>query len=106
MKYPGFLVAILVLFPVVVSAHKSNAGSIQSGVELVEWCKSKGEAHFARKGITPYNWTASWWTDVNVLVVAGSWRIGNDDIHVECRVHQGAKKGSAKFHLVEKTTAP
>jgi hypothetical protein len=64
---------------------------INSAGELRDWCKSESEASLIGKGITPSNWTASFWSEGNVLIAKGSWRVGTDDVTVECRIARGAQ---------------
>jgi hypothetical protein len=42
---------------------------INSGSELRDWCRDESEAALIGKGLTPSNWTASYWGQVTVLMV-------------------------------------
>jgi hypothetical protein len=64
---------------------------INSGSELRDWCKAESQATFIGRGQTPFNWSASFWDEGNVLMVKGSWRVNDSDVTVECRVARGAE---------------
>jgi hypothetical protein len=64
---------------------------INSGSELRDWCKEESEAAIIGKGVTPYNWTASYWDQGNMLMVKGKWRVNGSDVTVECRIARGAE---------------
>jgi hypothetical protein len=64
---------------------------INSASELRDGCKSESEASFIGKGIARSNWSASFWEEGNVLVAKGSWRVGTDEVTVECRIARGAQ---------------
>src|SRR5262245_31002026 len=59
--------------------------------ELVPWCRSEAEARYIAKSITPYQWTASYHDDSNVLYVDGKLRVHGDDVAVRCRIARGAR---------------
>ena len=64
---------------------------INTASELRDWCQSESEASLIGKGITPSNWSASFWEEGNVLIAKGSWRVGTDEVNVECRIARGAQ---------------
>jgi hypothetical protein len=64
---------------------------INSGSELRDWCKEESEAALIGRGLSPFNWSASYWDEVNVLMVKGSWRVNDADVTVECSVARGAQ---------------
>jgi len=97
------ILAVLIgVVPTTCLASKAGSGSMQSSTELLEWCEAKTRSHYAGKGITPYNWSASWWEEGNVLFVRGSCRIESEYVTVECHVMRGATKQHAKFKVVDK----
>ena len=65
--------------------------TINQASELVAWCRSEAEARYIAKNITPYQWTASYHDDSNVLYVDGKLRVHNDDVVVRCRIARGAR---------------
>src|ERR1700732_2784750 len=70
---------------------------INSGSELRDWCKEESEATLIGKGLTPFNWSASYWDQGNVLMATGKWRVNGSDVTVECRIAQGAE---ARFAMM------
>jgi hypothetical protein len=72
---------------------------INSGSELRDWCKRESEATFIGKGISPSNWSASYWDQGNVLMVKGMWRVNGTDVPVECRVARGAEARYATMSI-------
>jgi hypothetical protein len=74
---------------------------INSGSELRDWCKAESQASFIGKGQTPFNWSASYWDEGNVLMVKGSWRINESQVIVECRVARGAEARYATMTVRE-----
>ncbi len=99
MKYSIYLILALIGFSA--SAHDEDI-PIKYAMELKSWCKSESENHFASIEKTPYNWTASWWSEGNILFVEGMWRVDRKDIVVKCRVVKGADKKYATYELVDK----
>jgi hypothetical protein len=86
----------IVGFAFLTSAALSHEGRyddrpINSASELRDWCKSESEESLIGKGITPFNWTASFWDEGNVLIAKGKWRVGTDEITVECRIARGTQ---------------
>lgn len=75
------------------SAMAVDAGKmpILNASELRDWCRVETEAYFIGQGVTPYNWTASWWDEVDLLQVQGEWRVGSGSVSVRCRVARGAR---------------
>lgn len=75
---------------------------IEYSHELLEWCKTETEGYYVANGITPYNWSASWWEKGNTLFVKGHWLIENEHVAVGCRVAKGAKRKYAIFEFSDK----
>jgi hypothetical protein len=73
---------------------------ISQASDLVPWCKAQAEARYTAKNITPYNWTASYHNDTNVLYVDGKLRVHGDDVTVRCSIATGAKEeyGTIEIH--------
>lgn len=65
---------------------------INQASELAPWCKSEAEARYIAKGITPYQWAASYHDASNVLYVDGRLRVHGDDVQVRCRIARGARE--------------
>ena len=63
---------------------------INTASELGDWCKNESEATFIGRGLKPYNWTASYSDEGNVLVAKGEWHVDAATVSVVCRVARGA----------------
>lgn len=72
---------------------------INSATELRDWCKEESEAALIGRGLTPFNWTASYWDQVNTLMVKGQWRTDSGNLVVECSVARGAQARSASLSI-------
>jgi hypothetical protein len=72
---------------------------INSGSELRDWCKEASEATLIGKGLTPFNWTASYWDQVNTLMVKGQWRVEGSNFTVECSIARGAQARFASLSI-------
>jgi hypothetical protein len=90
----------LVLGAPLALAHPDDR-PINSGSELRDWCKTESQATLIGKGQTPFNWSASYWDEGNVLMVKGSWRINESEVIVECRVARGAEARFATMSVRE-----
>ncbi len=99
MKYS--LVSMLLIMSVTASAIDRDDTPINSGSELRDWCKSQSEAAFVARGITPFNWSASYSDQGNAIQVKGKWRVNGSDISVECRVARGAQSRYASMSIQE-----
>lgn len=97
MKYTIFLLLFLVAFQV--DALDDEEVPINDAAELRDWCREESEAEFVAKNITPYNWSASWWQEGNMLLVEGYWRVGGDEVIVTCRVAKGARRKYAVYDI-------
>ena len=71
---------------------------IRNTSELQEWCRYKSYDHYIAQDITPYNWSSSWWSKINVLHVKGEWNVNNNKQTVKCRVLTGAER---KYAIIE-----
>jgi hypothetical protein len=74
---------------------------INSGSELRDWCKDESEATLIGRGLSPFNWTASYWDQVNTLMVKGQWRTEGANLTVECSVARGAQARFATVSIQE-----
>lgn len=74
---------------------------INTASELRDWCRSESEATFVGRGLKPYNWSASYSDEGNVLVANGQWRLGAASVGVECRVARGARAEFATMTIRE-----
>jgi hypothetical protein len=101
------LVAALLLIAAL-PAFASNAGGtgdhdhdkiINQTSELVSWCQSEAESRYVAKNITPYQWTASYHDEGNVLYVDGRLRVHDDDVAVHCRIARGARESDAVIEI-------
>lgn len=72
---------------------------IHQGSELVDWCKSEAEARYIAKNITPYQWSASYHDQSNVLYVDGRLRVHDNDVTVSCRIASGARERYATIEI-------
>ncbi len=99
MKTYVYLMAMLL--SVSAYAHDKEI-TIDNSSELLEWCKAESVAHFVGIGVIPYNWTADWWEEGNILKVKGSWLVGSDYVDVNCRVAKGARKKYAVYEISDR----
>ena len=83
--------AILVL-TAALSAFGHEHRVISQASDLVPWCNAEAEARYVAKNITPYNWTASYHDDNNILYVEGKLRVHGHDVTVRCRIATGARE--------------
>ncbi len=74
---------------------------IHSATELRDWCKEESEATLIGRGLTPFNWTASYWDQVDTLRVKGQWRTDSVNMVVECSVARGAEARFATVTIQE-----
>lgn len=73
---------------------------INSGSDLEHWCKEESEATLMGRGLTPFNWTASYWDKVNTLMLKGQWRTsGTNSVVVQCSVARGAQARFASLSI-------
>ncbi len=63
--------------------------------ELMPWCQSQAQAHFAGMGIPTYQWTARFYEKGNTLFVEGKIRANGNDVPVTCQVAKGAMESYA-----------
>ena len=98
MKRIGFLVCLTCSITAVAGDEDVP---IDSGSELRDWCKAETEAHFVGAGVTPYNWSGSWWEEGATLIVKGSGRVSGTELTVECRVPRHALRKYAVYQIVE-----
>lgn len=80
----------LLLLAAGVAAHEHDRTVTQAS-ELVPWCRSEAEARYVARNVTPYQWTASYHEDANMLYVDGKLRVHDDDVAVRCRIARGAR---------------
>jgi hypothetical protein len=74
-----------------VAAHDDEI-PINTGTELVEWCRAESEAQFVAQSRTAYNWVARHVERGNMLVVEAEWRVDGQRMAVECRIAKGARR--------------
>ncbi len=94
-------VIILSIFASTVIAGQQDDRVINSGSELRDWCKEASEATLIGRGLTPFNWTASYWDQVNTLMVKGQWRVEGSNLTVECSIARGAQARFASVSIQE-----
>jgi len=99
MKRSIVLIPLLVASSAMAGHHEETP--INSASELRDWCKEESEATFIGKGLTPFNWSASYSDQGNVLMVKGQWRINGAEVSVECRVARGAEARFATMSIQE-----
>lgn len=63
---------------------------IETDADLRSLCEYQSQAELIGRGQTPFNFTASVWSEVNTVHVRGRWRVGSLEAAVECRVERGA----------------
>ncbi len=92
-------VIILSIFASTVIAGQQDDRVINSGSELRDWCKEASEATLIGRGLRPFNWTASYWDQVNTLMVKGQWRVEGSNLTVECSIARGAQARFASVSI-------
>ena len=90
---------LLTAFAAPTLAHDEEQFALNTGTELLEWCKVESEAEFIATGKTAYNWTARHVERGNTLVVEGSWRVDGTRHTVECAVARGAQREHATLRI-------
>jgi len=95
------LATYLLLFSSPLLAHDEEI-PINNTSELKLWCKNKSSEYFLAQDITPYNWTASWWSEGNFLHVKGSWKIGTKEHIIKCSIRKGVAEKYAIWKFIEK----
>ena len=83
-----------------IAGHRDDM-VINSGSELRDWCKDESEATLIGRGLSPFNWTAAYWDQVNTLMVKGQWRTDSANLTVECSVTRGAQARFATVSIQE-----
>ena len=73
--------------------------TIHRASELAPWCRDEAESRYIAKGLTPYQWTASYHDRNGVLHVKGSLRVDGETIEVRCRIAQGARERYATVEI-------
>lgn len=63
---------------------------IETDADLRSLCEFQSRAELIGRGQTPFNFTASVWSEVNTVHVRGSWRVGDKEAGVECVGERGA----------------
>ena len=89
---------VLMLLPFTTYAHDQDL-FINDTSDLLQWCKAETEDHYVAKGVTPYNWTASWREQGNTLLVKGNVRVESNEVSIECRITKGAKKQHMVYEI-------
>lgn len=94
------VVSLLVFASAAMAGHQEDR-VINSGSELRDWCRDASESTLIGRGLTPFNWTASYWDQVNTLMVKGQWRIEGSNFTVECSIARGAQARFASVSVQE-----
>jgi hypothetical protein len=97
MRY--FPMSVLLLVNSAAGAIDHDEMPINTGSELRDWCKSQSEAALVGKGLSPFNWSASYSDQGNTLQVKGKWRVNGSDVSVECSVAKGAQPRYASMSI-------
>ncbi len=93
--------SILLLFATTATFADHRDELINTATELRDWCKTESESALAGKGLSPANWTASYYDKGDVLVVNGSWRVDAAFVKVECRSARGARAEHASMTILD-----
>ena len=72
---------------------------IERASELVPWCRAEAERRFVAKGLTPYQWSASYHDRGKMLNVTGRLRVEGRDVDVRCSVVRGAREYDASIQI-------
>ncbi|MDH5444823.1 MAG: hypothetical protein OEY52_04650 [Gammaproteobacteria bacterium] len=73
--------------------------------ELRDWCEMASKTYFTTSQSTPYNWTATYWTEQNMLHVKGEWRVDRRKVTVECQVSKGSRSRYARMKVEDSKTS-
>lgn len=82
------------------AAHPADR-PINTASELRDWCKEASESALIAKGLSPFNWTASYSDSGSILTVKGQWRVEGSAVGVECHTARGDPARSASMSLHE-----
>jgi hypothetical protein len=93
-----FLAALLLSGPTQAYAPAYER-TIHRASEFAPWCKDEAEARYIAKGLTPFQWTASYHDRNGVLHVKGSLRVDGETIEVRCSIAQGARERYATIEI-------
>lgn len=74
--------------------------------EFKQRCKSESEKYLQENHSEPFNWTASWYTSENILIVEGNWRVNSGEVNVICKIRNGDKRKNAVFEILEEEPPP
>lgn len=92
--------AVLISAPnLAAQPYQQEEIEFRQGSELLSWCRSEAEAHFAGKGIATWQWSGRHHEKGNLLIVEGSIRTGDKDVSVSCRVAKGARERHAAIEV-------
>jgi hypothetical protein len=95
---PALLLGLIVCQAI--AGHRGDL-RINSGTELRDWCKEASEESLIGRGLTPFNWTASYWDQADTLMVKGQWRISDSAVTVECSIARGGEAQSASLSITD-----
>lgn len=93
------LATLLASSPLLAQQHPHHEIQFSQASELMPWCQSQAQAHFAAVGIPTYQWTASYHEQGNMLVVEGKIRANGNDVPVTCQVAKGAVESYATISV-------
>jgi len=85
------------------SYAEEEAIIINDTTELKEWCKNESSLHFTLNNKTPYNWTATWWSEGNIIHVKGEWLVDKKYVSVHCSIRKGAEEKYASLQISNDT---
>lgn len=87
-----FIIVIFSTLPLsIITAKSKKDDYIESAQQFQRWCKLETQRYFKRRKITPYNWSASTYRQLNDYKTHGRWKIGRNEIEVLCQIRIGDK---------------
>lgn len=102
----GPLLLIPLHFALVAGAHSDDRHDhhdhhqvIDRASQLVPWCRAEAEERFVAKGLTPYQWSASYHDRGKMLHVSGRLRVEGRDVEVRCRIARGSNDHYATIEI-------
>lgn len=95
----GWLMLPLLLLPGAPLAGEKSPGRAADSQAVREWCERQSKAKLRRQEMTPYNWSASWWDEVNRIVVEGEWRVNDGRARVRCEAERGRSLKQAEIEI-------
>ena len=96
-----YLFLLFLLLPTLALAQSNNE-PIHTPLDLKGWCEEESKRYFLSRGLSPSNWTASWWEAGDMLHTKGSWTIEGNKAPTQCHIRRGDTKQSVGINITFK----